>query len=245
MTSSATKQSPRPDGPRSPLLRSRALTRSLRLYNFGLWSPDTAAMTEIRQHNKPDPTRRPPLLTRRSAVAESIAGLFAAAGKPFAQAKAELAEAAGGGAGTDLLVLEPKSAQFAGLTQGFNRRWTAPNCARIFVPLTEAGAQQALTQALPFGPGKIRVRGGGHCYENFVFSTDTLALIDVSLLNDFGFDAQRNVFYAQSGGTNWDMYRRLYWRFGRTLPAGSCYSVGLGGHICGGGAMACCRASSA
>ena len=179
--------------------------------------------------------RSPPLLTRRSAVAGSIAGLLAAAGKPFAQAKAELVEAAGGGAGTDLLVLEPTSAQFVGLTQGFNRRWTAPNCAKILVPLTEEGAQQALTQAVPFGPGKIRIRGGGHCYENFVFSADTLALIDVSLLNDFGFDKQRNVFYAQSGGTNWDMYRRLYWRFGLTLPAGSCYSVGLGGHICGGG----------
>jgi hexose oxidase len=176
-----------------------------------------------------------PLLTRRSAIAGSIAGLLAATGKPFAQAKEQLVEAAGGGAGTDLLVLEPKSAQFVGLTQGFNRRWTAPNCAKIFVPLTEAGAQQALTQALSFGPGKIRVRGGGHCYEDFVFSADTLALIDISLLNDCGFDRQRNVFYAQSGGTNWDMYRQLYWRFGRTLPAGSCYSVGLGGHICGGG----------
>jgi hexose oxidase len=181
------------------------------------------------------PLPRRPLLTRRSAIAGSIAGLLAATGKPFAQAKAQLVEAAGGGAGTDLLVLEPNSAQFVGLTQGFNRRWTAPNCAKIFVPLTEAGAQQALTQALPFGPGKIRLRGGGHCYENFVFSADTLALIDVSLLNECGFDRQRNVFYAQSGGTNWDMYRQLYWRFGRTLPAGSCYSVGLGGHICGGG----------
>jgi len=179
--------------------------------------------------------RPSPLLTRRSAVAGPIAGLLAAAGKPFAQAKAQLVVAAGGSAGTDLLVLEPNSAEFVGLTQGFNRRWTAPSCAKIFVPLTEAGAQQALTQAALFGPGKIRVRGGGHCYENFVFSADTLALIDVSLLNDCGFDPQRNVFYAQSGGTNWDMYRRLYWRFGRTLPAGSCYSVGLGGHICGGG----------
>jgi hexose oxidase len=181
---------------------------------------------------------RPDLqLTRRTAVAGSIASLLIAAGRTYAQAKEQFVDAAGGGASTstDLLVLEPSSAQFVGLTQGFNRRWTAPNCAKIFVPLTEAGAQQALAQALPLGPGKIRVRGGGHCYENFVFSDDTLALIDVSLLNDFGFDAQRGVYYAQSGGTNWDMYRQLYWRFGRTLPAGSCYSVGLGGHICGGG----------
>ena len=184
----------------------------------------------------PEDTVKPDLqLTRRTVVAGSIASLLAASGRTYAQAKEQLVDAAGGGAGTDLLVLEPNSPQFVGLTQGFNRRWTAPNCAKIFLPLTEAGAQQALAQAVPFGPGKIRVRGGGHCYENFVFSDNTSALIDVSLLNDFGFDAQRGVYYAQSGGTNWDMYRQLYWRFGRTLPAGSCYSVGLGGHICGGG----------
>src|SRR5580704_5157629 len=174
-------------------------------------------------------------LTRRTVLGGSIASLLAAAGQPFAQAKEELVTAAGGSAGTDLLVLEPGSAQFVGLTQGFNRRWTAPNCAKIFVPLTEAGAQAALTQAIAFGRGNFRVRGGGHCYEDFVFTSAAQAIIDVTLLNDIGFDAQNGVYYAQSGGTNWDLYRHLYWRFGKTLPAGSCYSVGLGGHICGGG----------
>src|ERR1700729_2542097 len=90
-------------------------------------------------------------LTRRMVLGGSIAGLLAATGQPFAQAKEELLTAAGGGAGTDLLVLEPGSAQFVGLTQGFNRRWTAPNCTKIFVPLTGAGAQAALTQAIAFG----------------------------------------------------------------------------------------------
>jgi hypothetical protein len=175
------------------------------------------------------------LLTRRTAVSGSIASLLTAVGKPFGEAKAQLVTATGGGAGADLLIFEPSSPQFLGLTQGFNRRWTAPNCAKIFVPLTEAGAQEALTQAVPFGQGKFRVRGGGHCYEDFVFSGDTEALIDMSLLNDIGFDSQNGVYYAQSGGTIWDLYRQLYGRFGRALPAGSCYSVGLGGHVCGGG----------
>lgn len=175
------------------------------------------------------------LLTRRTAVAGSIASLLAAAGKPLAEAKAELVTATGSGVGTDVLILEPNSPQFVGLVQGFNRRWTAPNCAKIFVPLTEAGAHEALTKAILSGRGKFRVRGGGHCYEDFVFNSDTHALIDMSLLNDIGFDAQNGVYYVQSGGTNWDLYRHLYWRYGRTLPAGSCYSVGLGGHICGGG----------
>jgi hypothetical protein len=174
------------------------------------------------------------LLTRRGAVAGSIAGLLAATGKPVPEAKAELVAAARGSAGTDLLTLEKASPQWAGLTQGFNRRWTAPNCRVVYVPLTEAGAQEALGKAIAAGEGRFRVRGGGHCYEDFVFSEDTHALIDMSLLNAIGRDAQ-GLYYAESGATNWDLYRHLYWRYGVTLPAGSCYSVGLGGHICGGG----------
>ena len=85
------------------------------------------------------------------------------------------------------------------------------------------------------GPGKFRIRGGGHCYEDFVFNGEAQTLIDVSLLNEIGFDAQNGVYFAQSGAAIWNLYRELYWRFGRTLPAGSCYSIGVGGHIAGGG----------
>ncbi|MBV8755603.1 MAG: FAD-binding oxidoreductase [Hyphomicrobiales bacterium] len=175
------------------------------------------------------------LVTRRHAVGTSTAALLAATGLPWREAKAQLVGAAGGTPGSDLLVLVPDNSQFLDLTQGFNRRWTAPNCGTIFLPLTEAGAEEALTRAVSFGPGRFRVRSGGHCYEDFVFNDETRAVIDVSLLNEVGFDAQNGVYYAQSGGTNWDLYRHLYWRYGLTLPAGSCYSVGLGGHICGGG----------
>jgi hexose oxidase len=178
---------------------------------------------------------KPAPVTRRDAIGGSVAALLAATGLPWREAKAQLVAAAGGTPGSDLLVLDPKSPQFVDLTQGFNRRWSAPNCSLIFLPLTEAGAQEALTRAVAVGPGRFRVRGGGHCYEDFVFNDGTLAVIDVSLLNEIGFDAQSGGYYAQSGGTNWDLYRRLYWRYGLTLPAGSCYSVGLGGHICGGG----------
>src|SRR4028119_1982094 len=38
-----------------------------------------------------------------------------------------------------------------------------------------------------------------------------------------------------SGCTSWDVYELLYKSHGVALPAGSCYSVGLGGHVVGGG----------
>jgi hypothetical protein len=174
-------------------------------------------------------------LTRRSTIGGSIASLLSLTGQPIREAGAQFINAAGGKAGTDLLILDPSSPQFAGLTQGFNRRWSAPQCNLILLPLTEAGAVQALDRAIESGPGKFRIRGGGHCYEDFVFNADTQTLTDVSLLNEIGFDAQNGVYYAQSGATTWDLYRELYWRFGLTLPASSCHSVGLGGHVCGGG----------
>lgn len=39
----------------------------------------------------------------------------------------------------------------------------------------------------------------------------------------------------EGGATNWDVYTTLFRKYGVTLPAGSCYSVGAGGHIVGGG----------
>jgi FAD/FMN-containing dehydrogenase len=165
-----------------------------------------------------------------------MAALLALSGQPVALARSELISAAQAGAGADLLTLDPSSAQFRGLTQGFNRRWTAPNAAIIYVPLTEDGAEAALGTVLASGYGQnFRVRGGGHCYEDFVYNAGTQALIDVSLLNQIGQDDANGAYFAQAGGTNWDLYRGLYWRYGKTLPAGSCYSVGLGGHVCGGG----------
>ncbi len=174
-------------------------------------------------------------MTRRSAVGGSIATLLSLTGQPIREAEAQFVKAAGGKPSTDLLILDPSSPRFTGLTQGFNRRWSAPRCNQILLPLTEAGAMEALDRVIDSGRGKFRIRGGGHCYEDFVFNGEAQTLIDVSLLNEIGFDAQNGVYYAQSGASIWDLYRELYWRFGLTLPAGSCYSVGLGGHICGGG----------
>ena len=102
-------------------------------------------------------------LTRRDAIGTSAAALLATTGLPWREAKAQLVAAAGGTPGSDLLVLDRNSPQFVDLTHGFNRRWSAPNCSLILVPLTEAGAQEALARAIATGPGRSRVRGGGPC----------------------------------------------------------------------------------
>ena len=57
----------------------------------------------------------------------------------------------------------------------------------------------------------------------------------MSALNQVGFDPDYNSYFVDAGCENWTVYRTMLNAFNKTLPAGSCYSVGAGGHITGGG----------
>jgi FAD/FMN-containing dehydrogenase len=57
----------------------------------------------------------------------------------------------------------------------------------------------------------------------------------MSGINQIGYDTVRNAYFIDAGCENWSVYRTLLNTHGKTLPAGSCYSVGAGGHITGRG----------
>ncbi len=124
--------------------------------------------------------------------------------------------------------------RFPSFKQGFNRRWLAKNCESVYVCYDTNGAVAALDDAIRHYGKNVKIKSGGHCYENFVFSADTKAIIDVSAMNRCGYDPEKG-YYLEAGGTNWSAFNTLFRDHGKVLPAGSCYSVGLGGHICGGG----------
>ncbi|MBC3299555.1 FAD-binding oxidoreductase [Pseudomonas sp. SWRI18] len=148
------------------------------------------------------------------------------------------------------------------LQKGFNLRWPLGNVQgesspagadRIYLCQNFQDIIDAAAQALALPNGRITVRSGGHCYEGFVSnkmpnSTETLSILDISQLNQVMYDVSGQIaselvpssshrynFRLGAGGQNWDAYVALYKLANKSLPGGSCYSVGLGGHICGGG----------
>jgi FAD/FMN-containing dehydrogenase len=132
------------------------------------------------------------------------------------------------------IIVSEKEPQIPSLLQGFNKRWFADNCTIVYLCNTREGVEQALDEAISKYSTDVKIKGGGHCYENFVFNEETKAIIDINGLNDSGHDPDRG-YYLGSGGTNWEAFKTLFRDYGKVLPSGSCYSVGLGGHICGGG----------
>jgi hypothetical protein len=119
--------------------------------------------------------------------------------------------------------------------QGFDRRWFAPNLREVFVPASVNDVAGCVSEAIAHHGDAIKVASGRHCYENFVYNDTTLAVVDLSALNQAGYDHERQLFFVDAGCENWTAYRTLLNGYGKTLPAGSCYSVGAGGHITGGG----------
>lgn len=160
-------------------------------------------------------------------------------------------------------LVPPSDRRHSTLQKGFNLRWplgnvqgqSSPNGANlIYLCRSPQDIIDAAAQALAQPNGRITVRSGGHCYEGFVANKmpdnphEMLSILDISALNRVVYSAngqlgselepsatERYSFRLEAGTQNWDAYVTLYKLANKTLPGGSCYSVGLGGHICGGG----------
>ena len=79
---------------------------------------------------------------------------------------------------------------------------------------------------------KFAVRCGGHSYEGFSQSTDVV--IDVRGLKKITVDKPNGLVTAGSGVSLYELYQALAAQ-GLAVQAGSCPTVGLSGHLTGGG----------
>ncbi|MET9833697.1 BBE domain-containing protein [Streptomyces sp. NPDC006385] len=135
----------------------------------------------------------------------------------------------------------PGDARYEALRRGFNQRWiAAPDYVVVAVGTRDVVAAldtylAGQTRGGSPSSGRITVRSGGHCYEDFVCGDDVAVIIDVSAMNGVYYDSEMEAYCVEAGAGNWHTASQLYRCHGLALPGGSCYSVGAGGHISGGG----------
>ncbi|MDH6124887.1 FAD-binding protein [Kitasatospora sp. GP82] len=134
---------------------------------------------------------------------------------------------------TGPVVIRPGDPRYENLVQGYNHRFVGqPDQVRLVTSTEEVVA--AVDEAVAAGR-RIAVRSGGHCFEDFTASPEIEVLLDMSQLNGISYDPGRRAIEVGSGAVLGDIYRTLFKRWGVTIPGGTCFEVGAGGHFAGGG----------
>ncbi|KAF3339875.1 reticuline oxidase-like protein [Carex littledalei] len=114
-----------------------------------------------------------------------------------------------------------------------------PKPAIIIFPLSEYQLQHAIL-CLRQSSLTIRVRSGGHSYEGLSYTTSynyPFGIIDLTNLNRVQVDPSSATAWVEAGATLGEIYYNVAVESNQTLgfPAGSCATIGSGGHISGGG----------
>ncbi|GAA0400201.1 FAD-binding oxidoreductase [Microbispora corallina] len=131
------------------------------------------------------------------------------------------------------ITVTPDDPRYGDLVCGYNHRFTpAPDYVRLAATTEQVAA--AVEEAVAAGR-RIVVRSGGHCFEDFTASPDVQVLLDLSPMSAVYHDEERRAFAVEGGATLGHVYRVLHDGWGVTIPAGTCFEVGVGGHITGGG----------
>jgi Berberine and berberine like/FAD binding domain len=127
--------------------------------------------------------------------------------------------------------------RYSSLYKGHNLRWPASDADAVRqIDLCESAedAAEALQRIIDAGM-RPTIRSGGHCYEAFVADNPGGSILDLSLLTTPRLSGDGSQYRISAGQQLGEVYLNLFRRYGVTVPAGSCYSVGAGGHISGGG----------
>jgi hypothetical protein len=129
--------------------------------------------------------------------------------------------------------VRPDDPRYPELTVGFNQRWVGrPDYVRL--ANGTADVVRAVQEAVDAGK-RLSVVSGGHCLAPFVFNAEVEVVIDLSGLNEVAWDPRRQAFAVGGGARLGAVYETLYKQWGVTIPGGMCPTVGVGGHVTGGG----------
>lgn len=113
---------------------------------------------------------------------------------------------------------------------------STPKPSIIVTPSKESHVQATVICAKYIGV-QIKIRSGGHDYEGTSYVSDqTFIILDLFNLRNISVDIPNEVAVVQSGATLGELYYRI-WEKSKVhgFPAGVCPTVGVGGHLGGGG----------
>ncbi|MBQ6642035.1 MAG: FAD-binding oxidoreductase [Saccharopolyspora sp.] len=132
-----------------------------------------------------------------------------------------------------MATISKEARQYPDLTSGYNQRWSGTPESVVLVESVEQVAP--LVQEAVRDGKRMTVNGAGHCFEDFVYNSDVDVVINMKHLDAVYYDPAMNAVAVEAGSNLLNVYEKLYERWGVTLPGGLCYSVGVGGHVSGGG----------
>lgn len=114
--------------------------------------------------------------------------------------------------------------------------WPTPGQEAAAIALCQTGedVRLAVEQAVKAGK-RPTIMSSGHCYEDFILNNPGGHIIDVRPMNGITQDPTTKRWRLETGASVGEMYWGMYSKGNVTIPAASCTSVGLGGHISGGG----------
>ncbi|XP_014490093.1 berberine bridge enzyme-like 21 [Vigna radiata var. radiata] len=139
------------------------------------------------------------------------------------------------------IVFSQTNSSFSSVLQAYirNARFnttSTPKPLFIVTPLEETDVQGAVICSKNIGI-QLKIRSGGHDFEGISYVSDQpFIIIDMFQFRNITVDVQNEVAVVQAGATLGEVYYRI-WEKSKVhgFPAGVCPTVGVGGHLSGGG----------
>ncbi|XP_068641984.1 reticuline oxidase-like [Aristolochia californica] len=120
-----------------------------------------------------------------------------------------------------------------------NLRFTKPHINKPIAVIFPENVEQVATaiRCARQGSWTIRLRSGGHSFEGLSSHADTpFVIVDMMNMNRISIDLESETAWVEGGATIGEVYYAIATsskNYG--FPAGMCSTVGIGGHISGGG----------
>ncbi|KAJ1389697.1 FAD-binding, type 2 [Sesbania bispinosa] len=139
------------------------------------------------------------------------------------------------------IVYAQTNASYTSVLQAFvrNARFNTPSSPKpllIVTPLHEYQVQATVICAKSIGV-QLKIRSGGHDFEGISYVSEVpFIILDMFNFQNVTVDIQNEIAVIQSGASLGQVYYRI-WEKSKVhgFPAGACPTVGVGGHLSGGG----------